>query len=271
MSLLVQPFKFGTIGFFLISGFLLGDRLPATNRLAYLDRRAKRLLPAWVLWFALQVLFIAKRDLMFGHGGSLAAAASPYALWTIATKVLTESPLWFVPNFLVALTCLVLLRNWLDDLRLGAALLAVNIFYGVNVYSRWLPSRHTEAVFGFVFYLWMGAWCALRRERLQAWVAERSGGWLVFWACVAACVSLFEVKALAARNSPDIFNSLRFSNQIYSVLIVILLVRIRRRTWPAFINVAETTYGIYLTHAMVVGFVFAAAASLVHMPQHLLG
>jgi membrane-bound acyltransferase YfiQ involved in biofilm formation len=171
----------------------------------------------------------------------------------------------------VALTCIVMLRRWLNDLRLGAILLAVNLFYGINVYTRWLPSRHTEAIFGFVFYLWLGAWCAQRKERVQSWAAERSALWLAFWACVAAGISLLEVVALRAGNSPDPFNSLRFGNQVYSVLIVILLVRIRRRTWPAFINVAETTYGIHLIHGMVVVFVFAAAMNIVLVPGHRFG
>lgn len=270
MSFMMQPFKFATIGFFIISGFLLGDRLPETNRFAYIRRRANRLLPAWALWFGLEVLLVSARDL-HGHASSLHAVSILSSIWANTIKTLVESAFWYVPNFLVALTCIVMLRRWLNDLRLGAVLLAINLFYGVNVYTRWLPSRHTEALFGFVFYLWLGAWCAHRKERVQSWAAERSAAWLVFWACVAAGISLFEVAALQARNSPDVFNSLRFGNQIYSVLIVILLVRIRRRTWPAFINVAETTYGIHLTHGMIVVFVFAAAMNIVLVSGHVLG
>jgi hypothetical protein len=72
-------------------------------------------------------------------------------------------------------------------------------------------------------------------------------------------------------NNPDDTNSLRFGNQIYSVLIVILLVRIQRRTWPAFVNVPETTYGIYHSHDMVLGFVGFVVARIVLVHRHVLG
>ena len=271
MSLLVQPFKFGTIGFFLISGFLIGDRLPTSDPLGYLRRRANRLVPAWALWCVLWTLYFLQRDLPHSPGAALSLGLFSSTLYAASIRCLVETPLWFIPNLLVAITCLVLLRRWLNDLRLGAALLALSLFYGVNVYARWLPSRHTEALFGFVFYLWLGAWCALRKERIQSWAAACSPWRLSFWAFLAAAVSLVEMKVLTAHANPDSFNSLRFGNQIYSVLIVILLMRIRRRTWPAFINVAQTTYGIYLIHAMTISVAFAAAMSLIHVRGYALG
>lgn len=271
MSLMVTPFKFGTIGFFLISGFLVGDRLPASDRISYLRRRAKRLIPAWLVWFGLDVLYSTHRDL----GGVPATGLSSRVLFSTVyasgVRCLTETALWFIPNFMVALTCIVMLRRWLNDLRLGAVLLAINLFYGVNVYTRWLPSRHTEALFAFVFYLWLGAWCSLRKEKIQSWAAAQSAGRLVLYAGAAAGVAVIETFILKAHNSPDEFNSLRFGNQIYSVLIVILLLRIKRRSWPAFINVAETTYGVYLIHGMVMSLLFAAAMKIVMVHGSLLG
>ena len=263
MSLMVQPFKFGTIGFFLISGFLVGDRLPASDRISYLRRRAKRLIPAWLVWFGLDVLYTTHRDL---PGGAITALGSGVLLSTAyasGVRCLTETALWFIPNFMIALTCIVMLRRWLNDLRLGAVLLAVNLFYGVNVYTRWLPSRHTEALFAFVFYLWLGAWCSLRKEKIQSWAAAQSAWRLILWAAAACGLAVIETFILKAHNSPDEFNSLRFGNQIYSVVMVILLLRIRRRSWPSFVNVAETTYGVYLTHGMMISLIFACAMKLV--------
>lgn len=262
-GLLVQPFKFGTIGFFIISGFLVGDRLPASNRGSYLRRRAKRLIPAWALWYGLEVVSRTRKDLLLAHGAWLNPGAVLATIPTAAGQCLTGTAMWFVPNFMVALTCIVMLRRWLNDLRLGGILLAVNLFYGVNVYTRWIPSMHEEALFGFVFYLWLGAWCSLRKERIQSWAAAQSGWWLSLWACAAAGLAMLETVILRAHHSPDDFNSLRFGNQIYSVLMVILLVRFKRRTWPAFINVAETTYGVYLTHGIVISLVFTCAMRVV--------
>lgn len=270
-ALLIQPLKFGTIAFFVISGFLVGDRLPASNPLGYLRRRADRLIPAWVFWFGGWVLFNTQIDVvhMRHTGFSLAAIAS--SLKRNSVFCLTETPLWFIPNYLVALSSLVLLRRWLNDLRLGAVLFAVSVFYGVNVYTRWLPSRHTEALFAFVFYLWLGAWCALRKDRVQSWAAAQSVWWLSFGTCIAVGIAVWESTILAAHNSPDPVNSLRFGSQIYSILIVVFLIRFQRRTWPASINVGETTYGIFLSHAPILSIVSAAAMEIVLVRGHQLG
>lgn len=266
-TLLVQPFKFGTIAFFIISGFLLGDRLPSSNPFAYIRRRAARLVPAWALWYILWVLYSFIGNLRRSHAEFSPRVIGPM-LYSVSVWCLVETLLWFVPNFLVALTCIVLLRKWLNSLWLGAALLAVSAFYGVNVYTEWLPSRHTEAVFGFVFYLWLGAWCALRKDRVQAWAEARSPWWLSFWAFVAASAATWEMTFLRAHNRVDPMNTLRPANQIYSVLMVILLIRIRRRTWPAFVNVGETTYGVYLTHGIIINLVFTVAMrTVVHGHQ----
>ena len=268
MSLMVQPFKFGTIGFFLISGFLVGDRLPASDRISYLRRRAKRLIPAWLVWFGVDIFYSTHRDLAGIPATGISAGLLLSTMYTSGVRCLTETALWFIPNFMVALTCIVMLRRWLNDLRLGAALLAVNLFYGVNVYTRWLPSRHTEALFAFVFYLWLGAWCSLRKDQILNWAIAQSLRRLVLWACIAAGVSLIETAILWTHHSPDALNSLRIGNQIYSVLIVILLLRIRSRSWPAFINVAETTYGVYLTHGAVMTVIFAIAMKMVMVHGH---
>ena len=270
-SLMLQPFKFGTIGFFIISGFLVGDRLPASNPLSYLRRRASRLLPAWALWWGLDTLDHTKRTLLHQYRAGLGATAIFDTVRVAAFWVLTVTPVWFVPNLLVALTCVVMLRRWINDMRLGAFFLSLSIFYAVNVHARWIPTRHTEALFGFVFYLWLGAWCAQRKDRVLSWVQARSGGWLAFWTSAAAGVSLVESHVLQAMNNSDFSNVLRFSNQIYSVLIVILLVRIQRRTWPAFVNVAQTTYGIYHTHEIFLGFVGFVVTRIMLASRHVLG
>src|SRR5581483_10656628 len=270
MSLMMQPFKFGTIGFFLISGFLVGDRLPASDRISYLGRRAKRLIPAWLVWVGVDVFYSTHRDLAGIPASGLSSGVLLWIMYGATVRCLTETALWFIPNFMLALTCIVMLRRWLNDLRLGAVLLAVNLFYGVNVYSRWLPSRHTEALFAFVFYLWLGAWCSLRKDRILSWATAQSPWWLALWASIAAGVSLIETAILRAQNSPDTLNSLRFANQVYSVLIVILLLRIRRRSWPSFVNVADTTYGVYLTHGAAMTVLFAVAMKIVMVHGHVL-
>lgn len=270
-TLMDQAFKFGTIGFFLISGFLIGDRLPASKPFSYMRRRFNRLVPAWALWWGLDTLNIAKRDLLHIHRAGLGTAAALESLWSAAIWVLTMTPVWFVPNLLIALTCVVFLRRWIDDLRLGALFLAFNLFYDVNVYTDWIPNRHTEALFGYVFYLWLGAWCARRKDRVLPWLESLSGSWLRAAACITASAAIGESFLLSHLKNPDMYNSLRISNQVFSLIVVILLVRVKRRTWPAFINVAETTYGIYHSHPMVLGALVYVVARILTVHGHVFG
>ena len=271
LSLVVQPFKFGTIGFFLISGFLLGDRLPDKGPLTYLRRRANRLVPAWIFWYGLQTAYTTCRALWPMGRSNLSAHVVAATAWMQAGRCLTGTALWFVPNFMVALICVVLCRRWLNDLRLGAIFLAANLFYSVNVYMRWIPSQHTEAVFGFVFYLWLGAWCAHRKEALDRWTASLSTECLLACLGLAIAGAMLEARMLFEHHCADPLNTLRFCNQVYSMVVVILLMRIRRVTWPRSVNVGATTYGIYLTHSMVVAVLFAAAAPFVFRPDHVIG
>jgi membrane-bound acyltransferase YfiQ involved in biofilm formation len=111
----------------------------------------------------------------------------------------------------------------------------------------------------------------LRKDSLLRWAQAISGWWLAFWALAAASGSLVETAILRAHHCRDGMNSLRFGNQIYAILIVLLLIRIQRRTWPSFVNVAETTYGIYLIHAIVINLVFAAAARVLYTHEHIYG
>jgi hypothetical protein len=44
---------------------------------------------------------------------------------------------------------------------------------------------------------------------------------------------------------------LRMSNQILSVLVVLLLLKVKRRSWPAFVDVRREMFGVYLVHSVV--------------------
>ena len=268
LVLLIQVFKFGTIGFFLISGFLLGDRLPASRPFSYLRRRASRLVPAWCVWFVLEVGLWMAMGARHWTRASFTTRSVSALLLKSGYECFTGTALWFVPNFMIALTCIVLLRRWLNDLRMGAALLTVTLFYTVNVYMRWIPSRHSEALFGFAFYLWLGAWCALRKEQLLRWAMSFTRRRLLLCLLLAAVGALLETRVMILQHNDDYLNTLRLSNQVFSVVMVILLVRVQRVTWPKFMDVGAYTYGIYLTHTIILSTLFGVAIRLIFGPSH---
>ena len=252
---LITPFKFGTIGFFLISGFLMGGHLQSYQLKEYLERRIRRIFVPWLCWYSLMALYIFAVDLLYLKHGLVFSVNGHTFLGKVLYTSMFGTALWFVPNLMLGLCVLLLFRNYLDDLRLGAGLLAINLFYTVNIYGEWLPARHSEALFGFVFYLWLGSYAARRYTRLTEWLSRTSMMTLATLAVLAAISAFCEARLLDHRGSVDSTNTLRVTNQIFSIFVVLIFVKIRRVTWPRFVNVRRETFGLYLCHTILLDIV----------------
>ena len=246
---LAQPFKFGTIAFFLVAGFLFGERIDQYSSKQYYARRLKNVFLPWSIWYLLYAgLHIGSN---IAHGRLTLHSAHPLSqLWLVFSNSLLDTAYWFVPNLLVALGVLLLFRRVLRDARIGAAFFAVTLVYAANIYGHWFPAEHTRAVFGFVFYLWLGAWAAWHFEALEKWLLSIPV-WVVIGLVVATnALALGEAMLLASLHSVDPMNSLRITNQISSVVVVLAIVRVRQALWPRFVDVRAHTFGLYLTHTV---------------------
>ncbi len=249
--LLLTPFKFGTIAFFLMSGFLAGCGLETAHPLQYLARRVQRIFVPWTFWIAALIAGLVATDL--GHHRVVFGVNRNFLL-DLGNKAfysLTSTAFWFVPNLLVSLAILLLFRRVHDSLRFGAVLLALSLFYSVNIYASWLPSAHTEALLGFVFYLWLGAFAARKQDVFDRWLTHVSSLQLALAYLVTAILAYGETQVLHQRHILDATNSLRFSNQISSIVAVLFIYKFPRATWPRFVDVRKNTFGIYLSHSLV--------------------
>lgn len=256
---LVTPLKFGTIGFFLISGFLLGERVDRRNPVEYFMRRFNRLFVPWALWFAVACAVLMAGVAASHHGGALSNTSEYFQLardsaWTM----LINSSLWFVPNLLICIAILLVFRRYLYHPMLGAALLAINLVYVVNIYTLWFSSKHSEAMFGFVFYLWLGSYAAHKLEAIRTFLARIHAGVLVTLTLLTGSAAFLESQWLAVLKNPEPSNTLRMTNQIFSICVVLMIFKIRRATWPSFIDVRRHTFGLYLSHPVVLMLVMHA-------------
>ena len=248
--LMTQAMKFGTIGFFLISGFLLGEGMTRTSRKRYFYRRVKGVFVPWAFWSFVWFVIAFWGARRAGDGlmleGSLRELAHQYLEF-----VTVRSIYWFVPNFFICLMLVIWLHKRLPDLVQGALFLGCSLFYGLNVYWKFVPVKHTSALLGFVFYLWLGLFAYKRREELMRWMQETSWVQLAFLVAGAAFLSLGEMHLLRRLQSADEFNTLRLSNQAYSVLMMLLFVKSRRELFPKFVHVRTETFGIFLIHPIL--------------------
>jgi membrane-bound acyltransferase YfiQ involved in biofilm formation len=252
LSGMLQPFKFGTIDFFLISGFLMNEGLTRGGPLEYLRRRLKRVLTPWLFWFSLFYVMLLTKYVMKGELRLHSLRGNFLYLLDRLHICLFSSAYWFVPNLLLALCVLLLCRRLLRDLRFGCLLLALSLFYSLNIYAQWISvSTHTEALLGFVFYLWLGAWGARNMNAVASLVARISMPALIALAVITGMAAMCESNVLAALGFADTMDTLRISNQAYSVAIVLVIIKLRRAIWPRTWDVRASTFGIYLTHSII--------------------
>jgi len=240
---LMQMMKFSTICFFLIGGFLLGTKIERERPLRYFLHRLDSTFLPWLLWFCAYAFLEAASRM--AHKGP-----SPQALVSTIASAFLYSSYWFIPNFMLSLGILLLFRKYILRLWFGAIWAAVSVFYGVNLYLRWLPTDSTTAVFGYVFYLWLGCFISRKREKAQKALDSINGAWFVLALALGLAASLFEAGMLQHRTR-DFLNTLRVSNQVFSLVAFASLLRIKRRLSPAWMDVRKHTFGIYLTHAFI--------------------
>jgi len=245
---LIGPLKFGTIGFFLAAGFLFGERVDQTSPLRYFLRRLRNVFLPWCVWLS---LWCSRRffiDLSQGRQIDL-----PYVIDLYKVRALA-SAYWFVPNLIIALAILLICRRFLHDVRIGLVFLAATFFYSANIYGHWIAVVHSKAVFGFIFYLWLGAWSAWHFPDVERFIAKISAPIMIGLTLTALGFAIAESRLLMALGSVDPVNTLRLSNQIYSLMFVLAILKLKHAMWPRFVDVRKHTYGLYLLHTIVLGF-----------------
>ena len=242
-----QLLKFGSIGFFLVSGFLMGERIDQYGPIKYFHRRLRNVFVPWCVWYFLWCGLKLSADYISGQAPHLNLS---YVL-SLSADCLLGTAFWFVPNLLIALAIILAFRRYLNRLWLGLIFLLASLFYSANIYGRWTADGHTKAIFGFVFYLWLGAWSTGHYSAIERGLKKVHLGFIFGLVILAFGFAIGESRLLSNLNSSDPFNTLRLSNQIYSVLMVLLILKLKGTAWPQFVNVREHTFGLYLTHTSV--------------------
>ena len=246
--------RFGTIVFFLISGYLAAGKLEGPGAMAYLRRRAKSLLVPWFAWYTLEFAryFWAswRMDTFSGLSQPLLAGRAASLYFTH----IFDSVLWFVPHLVAGLVFLALLARFRNGLRLGGALAAISLAFALNCWFRWLPlGNHAQAFMAYTFYIWLGYMAGKRPASFLAWVRS-----LPVWplaACVVCvwCAGWWEGYALSCRTGfrLDPFNSIRLGNQVFALVLTLLLIKLRTTLRPRLIDDRAIFYGVYLMHGLV--------------------
>jgi len=252
--ILTQLTKFGTITFFLLAGFLIGDKFTDYTPGEYLKRRFSSTFGPWMFWSIVFILCFA---------ANLKVKANMYHddrfnwanIWDQVKLVYLYTNYWFIINFMVSITILLIFKKYLYTNWFGATLLICTLFYSINAYTAWINPSHTTAILGYVFFLWLGA--QLRKYWQQVEVAISRISYLAIFIAIVVtyAASMYEIKALTAINSMDNINTLRISNILYTLSVFALLLKVNTFKVLDYLQPRQSTYGVYLIHPVVLVYV----------------
>lgn len=250
----IQLTKFGTIAFFLLAGFLIGEKFADYSPAQYLKRRISTTFGPWVFWslvFVLGMIINLRIKERIYHDGE-------FNLHNILEQIkiiYLYTSYWFIINFLISITILLIFRKHLYSLYLGGVLLCCTIFYAIDIHYEWVDPRHTTAILGFVFFLWLGAQLRKYWEGIERSAAKVPYIVLIGLLILTFLASVYEMAQLRG-HSIDPFNTLRISNIFFSLVFFAFLLRIKNYKFVNSLKPRQTTYGIYLIHYIILVYLF---------------
>lgn len=247
-----QIFKFSAVCFFMISGFLLSDKMNAINPFEYFKRRVGTTLKSYVIAFSVFILLLVIANYFFYE--------KPLILIEIPREifyVLFYTPYWFLPTYYIGLLTIILFSKHLYSWKLGAALLLITLVYTFShlLFDTSLNRDHTTSVFAFVFYIWLGAY--IRNKSLIGKIKKIPVWILCIGLIITYLLACYQSLEMFNNGSTFFFNNLRLYNQIYGLLFFLLLIVVCPEK-PSFgiLNPRKETFGIYLYHFYFVAFIF---------------
>ncbi|MFD2284775.1 hypothetical protein GJU39_12470 [Pedobacter petrophilus] len=255
-TITMELFKFGTITFYILAGFLIGDKIHTTTSLNYLKRRFDGTFKPWLFWIIIFLILIyADITVIYFKGGDAPAFEKPFEFfWGRIQYIIADTSFWFILNFLGSISILLIFRKYLYQYWLGILLGFCSIFYSINIYFEWIPSRHTTAILGFVVYLWLGVIMNKYFQAFNSFIKKSNVWLLVFLTAITFGFSCLESLFIMdySRLKTDPYNTLRFTNIIYSLAAFLLLYKIGNIKWIKNLNPRSSTYGIHLVHYIII-------------------
>jgi len=248
----IQLFKFVTIAFFIIGGFLINHKFQEYTPGQYLKNRFANTVKPWLFWLliliSLDFLHLFYRHIRY---------QSPIPFFnTFLSHDLHQTILytsfWFIPNFLICISVLLIFKRFLYKLWFGILLGIVSSIYSVNIYWHWFIPDHTTALFGFVCYLWLGVYMNKHYDKVVLLMKQISYAKLIIINIILFGLATAESMYIFQKGDLDYANTLRITNIFFSLGMFALLLKIGKINWISN-NLAprKTTFGIYLTHWMI--------------------
>lgn len=258
-----QIFKFSTICYFMIAGFLLGDKTIESSPFAYYKRRLNVIAVPYILALALFIVGLG----FYSYFVSGHAVTVGYMI-EIAKYVMLYSPFWYIPNYLFCLLVIVCFSKYSSSVYFGAVLFLLTVantlfdVYAGNAHT------HTTALTGFIFYMWLGMY--IKKNNLIAAIQNAgpyvTGAILLLFYVLSNCETWY---IFYHTHISDSLNTLRVTNQLYSVAFFAFIVSCCKKPVNfGVLNPRRETYGIYLYHSFFTFIIMGAAEQWISYQFH---
>lgn len=254
-SLLVQSFKFSTIAFFLIGGFLINHKFQEYTAGQYLKNRFRSTIKPWLLWLFIYIAWdVIEKVVVYLRGFNDEIAGNFFGyVWDKLVFGLFYTPSWFVLNFLICICVLLIFKKYLYSWWVGVFLFLCSMTYTLNVYQEWFVSNHSTALLGFVFYLWLGVLLNRYFDVVMAFIRKISWPVMILGVGLLFLLAVLETFKLRELGIKDAYNTLRVTNIFYSFGVFALLLKIGKIDFlQRTLEPRKTTYGIYLLHFLII-------------------
>lgn len=261
---LIQLGKFGTISFFILAGFLLGSSISKYTPVEYFKRRLANTVMPWMFWSLIfLVALVWKSYLIVGDSQSLA-----YLIKEGIKLVYFYSNYWFIINFMICIGILLCFNKYLYSPWLGVLSGLSTLVYSINIYYHWFQPRHTMAILGFVFFLWLGVQLNKKWEAVKGLIDRIPNLVFAVIFLISFAAAVLEIENLYRKQSVDPFNTLRFSNVLFSLICVFILLKVNTLNFTKYLKPRQTTFGIYLIHYILVFNFLPELMKPFHIPDY---
>lgn len=250
----IQLVKFGTIAFFIIAGFLFAENNGNYAFFDYLKRRFDNVFKPWLIWSLVFLILLVGGTAINAFYTGVPFRLVLSGIWWGVKTVYLHSNYWFIANFFFCTTVLLLSKEILKSWLFGLGLFLLTSFYSINVHTEWIIPQHTTAIFGFVFFYWLGVKLNEHLNTIERFIKQTSSHWFILATGLTLFIAVQEASFLHTQKSVDPINTLRFSNIIFSVTVFLLLLKIRHFNWLSILRPRKTTYGIFLIHYILLIF-----------------
>ncbi|RDC54750.1 acyltransferase [Pedobacter chinensis] len=250
----LQFIKFGTIVFFILAGFLIGDKFNEYTTKQYLGRRLRTTFKPWIFWVTIFIiLFYIDECVRYFKGSDSLGFTDPIAyLLDRIHFIVVQTSFWFIINFMLCITILLVFRKYMYKITFGVILGILSLFYSVNLYYDWIPTGHTTALLGFVFYLWLGVILHKYFNEFISWINKQSFLLIAGAVLITFVISCAETINLIQLGSNDSGNTLRFSNIIFSLVSFLFLYKYCNFSVIEKLKPRSMTFGIHLLHHILI-------------------